>query len=408
MTSRTMHGNRPMDRTTRAGAALVGLLLLATVLCAGRAVAAPAVPAPTDLTATFVSPYRVDLTWSPVKKATSYQVLRSTAGGTYLPVATTSGLGHSDTTVSPATTYRYVVTASQGGRSSGPSGSVSVTTPPTAPAAPAGLTASAASSSAIDLAWQPSPGATSYTVHLAVAGYPAVGTVAAPTTTLRDAGLAGATTYAYVVRATNSAGTSPDSNTASATTAPVPPPAPPAPPANLQAFPDNYGIYLTWEASSGASGYQVLRGATPGGPYGLIGTSATATPTSYADFPPQHGVSFSYVVRALGGGTTSRNSNEVSAMTAPSSPTDFTARAVDAGPTAGQHVALSWTAPPGAASYVLERGTVGTAYTPLATVTTTFHNDFAVDPSTIYYYRLAAVNGSGSSTYIEAKATTSP
>lgn len=402
--SRTVDAGPGPERAGRTAVALGGLLLVVALLGAGPALAAPVVPAPTGLTATAVSPTRVDLSWSPVKKATGYRVLRSTtSGGPYTPLASTTGPGHVDTSVAAATRYFYVVTASQGGRTSGFSTQASATTPAATPAPPTGLTATAASSSAIDLAWQPSPGATGYTVHRALGDYPQVGSVGSTTTTFRDAGLTASTTYSYVVRAANTAGLSPDSNVASATTAP--PPAPPVTPADLQASPDNAGIYLTWAPSGGASGYQVLRATTTGGPYGLIATTGTAV--SHADFPPQQGVTFFYVVRALGGGGTSGNSNEVAAMTAPPTPTDFAAEAVAAGPTAGLHVALSWTAAPGAASYMLERATVGTGYEPLARVTEgTSHGDFTVSPSTIYYYRLTAVNDSGWSKYVEVATTT--
>lgn len=315
MASRMPHERPSKDRGTRVAIVVLGVLIAAVVVGAGPAVGAPAVPAPTGLTATAVSPSRVDVAWAAVKKASSYQVLRSTrSGGPYTPVATTSATRHVDTTVDPATAYFYVVTATQGGRTSGVSAQASATTPQVTPA-------------------------------------------------------------------------------------------PPVAPADLQASPDNAGIYLSWAPSSGASGYQVLRATTAGGPYGLIATTGTAV--THADFPPQQGVTFFYVVRALGGGGTSGNSNEAAAMTAPPTPTDFAAEAAAAGPTAGPHVALSWTAAPGATSYVLERATVGTEYEPLARVIEgTAHADFTVAPSTIYYYRLAAVNDSGWSKYVETKATT--
>lgn len=89
-----------------------------------------------------------------------------------------------------------------------------------APAAPASLTATAASTSEIDLSWTASAGATSYNVKRATTSggpYTTIATVAA--TSYHDTTLAGATTYYYVVSALNSVGESADSAEASAVTA---------------------------------------------------------------------------------------------------------------------------------------------------------------------------------------------
>jgi len=75
----------------------------------------PAVP--TSLAATVVSTSRIDLSWNAAPGASSYTVKRSTtSGGPYVTlaasVATTS---YSDTSVSPRTTYYYVVSSLNNG-----------------------------------------------------------------------------------------------------------------------------------------------------------------------------------------------------------------------------------------------------------------------------------------------------
>lgn len=90
---------------------------------------------------------------------------------------------------------------------------------PTPPAAPSGVTATAVSTSQINLSWTASSGATSYTVLRSTSTngtYSSVGTTSG--TTLTNTGLAAATSYFYRVTATNAGGTSGVSNTASATT----------------------------------------------------------------------------------------------------------------------------------------------------------------------------------------------
>jgi alpha-amylase len=90
----------------------------------------------------------------------------------------------------------------------------------TAPAAPTHLQATAASSTAIDLTWTASNGATTYTVYRSTSAtgtFSPVGTPSSPAYT--DSGLTANTTYYYYVTATDTAGTSAASSTVSATTA---------------------------------------------------------------------------------------------------------------------------------------------------------------------------------------------
>jgi hypothetical protein len=81
------------------------------------------------------------------------------------------------------------------------------------PPVPTGLTATAVSSSQINLSWNPSTGATSYVV---LRGGTSVGTPSG--TTFNNTGLAASTSYTYTVEAVSSGGTSAPSSPASATT----------------------------------------------------------------------------------------------------------------------------------------------------------------------------------------------
>ncbi|MFP2924067.1 fibronectin type III domain-containing protein [Pyxidicoccus sp. 3LG] len=91
------------------------------------------------------------------------------------------------------------------------------TTPPTAPT---GLTATAASSSAVDLAWSASTDNVGVTSYVVSRGSSTVCTVAA--LSCSETGLSPSTTYSYSVRARDAAGNvSPVSNTVSVTTPPA-------------------------------------------------------------------------------------------------------------------------------------------------------------------------------------------
>jgi len=89
----------------------------------------------------------------------------------------------------------------------------------TTPAAPTGVTATAASSTQINVSWTASAGATSYKILRATTSggpYTQVGTSA--TTSFSDTGLTCNTAYFYVVQAVNACGTSGNSSQATATT----------------------------------------------------------------------------------------------------------------------------------------------------------------------------------------------
>ncbi len=91
------------------------------------------------------------------------------------------------------------------------------------PAAPSGLTAAAATSSTIGLAWvDNATDEAGFTIERSLGGaaFAEVAAVGANATAYTDTGLAAETTYWYRVRAFNAGGESPDSNVASATTLP--------------------------------------------------------------------------------------------------------------------------------------------------------------------------------------------
>jgi len=115
--------------------------------------------------------------------------------------------------------------------------------PSAPPAAPTGLTATPASASQINLAWSGVSGANGYQVERSPdgsTGWNAVGTPTSPS--FSDLGLTASTTYYYRVEATNVAGTSTPSGTASATT-------------NLAVSQAPQG---SWVGSYGTNGYDLL------------------------------------------------------------------------------------------------------------------------------------------------------
>ncbi len=197
--------------------AVVTTAVLALLASAGGASAAPAVAAPTGVTARTVSMTEVDVSWSAVAGATSYRVLRGAAkGGPYSLLAspTSTTTTYRDAKLTAGTTAYYVVQAEKKRSLSANSAEVSATTLPAQPTELRAVLASPAPSATtdrIDVSWSPSTGATGYDV-LRRAGGQAAYTVVHSTTATKwsDASLAAGTYYTYAVRARNGGGTSTD------------------------------------------------------------------------------------------------------------------------------------------------------------------------------------------------------
>lgn len=171
--------------------------------------------APAGLAATAIAGNLVNLTWSAVANALSYNVKRSTTSGIgySLIASNVAAVGYFDSTASGGATSYYVVSAINGGGESANSIEAgAATSAPSPPAVPAGLTV-APEISQIDLNWAASIGASSYNVKRSTNG-------TGPFTNVVASGILGAFTdtnvaanirYYYVVSAVNAVGESPNS-----------------------------------------------------------------------------------------------------------------------------------------------------------------------------------------------------
>jgi fibronectin type 3 domain-containing protein len=170
---------------------------------------------------------------------------------------------------------------------------------------------------------------------------------------------------------------------------------PPAAVANLIANGGIQQVSLNWNASSGATSYNVFRGTSSGKESGPI---ATVNSTSYTDTTSVAGTTYYYIVDAVNSYGYSFSS-EASATPSwgpyvPATPTGLTA--------SGQfgQILMAWNAAGGAASYNLYRGTSpgGESGTPIATgITSTSYVDTNIVIGTTYYYTVVAVDGTGDS-----------
>jgi fibronectin type 3 domain-containing protein len=267
-----------------------------------------------------------------------------------------------------------------------------VPSPATPPAAPTNLTATAQSGPQVSLTWNDnSNNETGFKIDRATdAGFTQnLVTFTAPanvgaTATYVDTTVTAGTTYYYRVRATNSAGDSANTNTASLTV-----PTPPAAPTNGHVtLITTSEVDLAWtDNATTEDGYLVSR-KTGGGSFTQIAT-LPANSTSYADTGVAAGSAYTYQVEAFSnvGGTSGPTT--VTATTVPPTITSLVATPGDA------QVVLSWGAALGATSYNVYRGTGAgqESSTPIVTgLTTTTYTDTGLSNGTTYYYQVTAVN----------------
>jgi predicted phage tail protein len=193
-------------------------------------------------------------------------------------------------------------------------------TPTPTPAAPTNLTATAVSSSQINLAWTDNANnETGFKIERCqgpgCSNFAQINTVAADVTTFNDTGLSASTSYSYRVRATNLGGDSAYSNTASDTTQASA--SPPAAPSNLTAAPVSASqINLAWTDNSGdENGFLIER---------CVGNNCTnfaqiasvgANVTTYPDTGLSNNTFYRYRVRAFNGSGNSAYSNIARAKT---------------------------------------------------------------------------------------------
>ena len=199
------------------------------------------------------------------------------------------------TTLQPGTTYywRIVGKTMANITANGQTWSFTTAGNVAPPSAPTGLTASAISSTRIDLSWADTATETGFRVERSPdgsAGWTEIGSLGQNQTTYSDLQVSAQQTYFYRVRALNSGGFSPYSNTASATT-----PAPAAPTASdivlwASEAPVKVGAWSVVADATAAGGNRIAN-PDAGAPKR---TTALASPTDYFEmtFNAQAGIDY--------------------------------------------------------------------------------------------------------------------
>lgn len=262
------------------------------------------------------------------------------------------------------------------------------------PAAPMNLTATAQSSSRVDLTWtDASSNETSFLIESCIGGsctaFQQIGSTGAGAVTYQHTGLTAGTTHSYRVRASNGAGYSGYSNIATATTQTAPQ-APAAPGQPSVSEPTSSSLRVTWNAVGGATSYRLLAANTSAGPYAEV---ATGTYTTVVDTPLDGGTTYYYRVRACNAAGCSGDSPTASGLTRPEVPS---APTVSDATTTTQRI--SWSSVEGATSYRVYRASSSSGvYSELAQPSASPYTSSGLTGGQTYYYRIAACNSSGCS-----------
>jgi phosphodiesterase/alkaline phosphatase D-like protein len=300
---------------------------------------APTAPAaPTTLAATAASSSQINLTWADASSnETGFVVERSTSSTFTSPVTTNVAANATSlqvTGLSASTQYFFRVKAVNGSLSSAFSNTANATTQapaPTAPAAPTGLTASAASSSQINLAWtDASSNETGFVVERSTSSTftsPVATNLAAGTTSLQVTGLSASTQYFFRVKAVNGTLSSAFSNTANATTQAPAPTAPAAPTGLNASAASSSQINLAWtDASSNETGFVVER-STSSTFTSPVATNLAAGTTSLQVTGLSASTQYFFRVKAVNGSLSSAFSNTANATTQATTPPPATSYA---------------------------------------------------------------------------------
>ena len=341
----------------------------------------------------------VTLGWDVVPSALSYTVYRTVPGNpNYTVVTGCTGItvnSCTNTGLSNGSTYLFAIKVTMATGVTGYSNQVSAIPQVRAPNAPTGLSGTA-SDSDVDLVWDATAGASSYTVQRSLTQGSGFTNLTNCTSTYynscSDTTAVNGKTYYYRVSASNAGGTSAYSNTIGATPQKNLPGAP-----TLSAQAGDGKVTLVWSTISDATSYVLLRSSTSGAEADY---KTDLSGTSYTDTSVINGLTYYYQLLAVNSSGRGNPSQEVSAtpqVATLSPPTGLN------GASGNAKAILTWQAVTNATYYSLYRSLDANTYTKVAACSGTSFSaltctDTGLINGTYYYYRVATGNAGGEGT----------
>jgi hypothetical protein len=271
---------------------------------------------PSLLSADLIDPQTVQLTWRDNSTTEDGCVIeRSVNGGGFVTIETTQSNVKSflDTTIDDDMEYAYRVYAFEGNDKTGYSNTVTINTESSAPESPDSLIANQVSSISISLSWTDNAdNEVSFVIERKSTGdFAEVESLSANTTDWQDTALAPSTEYTYRIKAVNTAGSSPWSETATASTGELPLTVPDAP-GSVTATPQSSNtIRLAWTDNADNEVSFVIERKTTGD-FAEV-ESLNANTTIWIDTSLAASTEYTYRIKAV---NTSGNSDWSDSVTA--------------------------------------------------------------------------------------------
>ncbi|KKK33643.1 hypothetical protein WQ57_23840 [Mesobacillus campisalis] len=233
------------------------------------------VAAPTTPKAASNSYNSNKINWTAASGVSGYEIYRSTSStGTFTKVGTTTGTSFVDPSLTTGKVYYYKVRAYKTGTTTSYSSFTSVVNAKPTLTTPGSPKAASSSYNSVKTSWSAVSGASGYEVYRSTSStgtYTSVGSTTS--TSFNNSGLTTNKAYYYKIRAYRMVGTSKVYSGYSAVVSAKPIPSVPANFSVSRA--SSTSIKSTWNAVSGASGYEVYRAPSSTGTYSLVKNTTT-------------------------------------------------------------------------------------------------------------------------------------
>jgi hypothetical protein len=282
------------------------------------------VQTPSSVSSAAVTDSRIELSWSAVDGAAKYYVFQAQGSDPLVYMGTVLAPATSWTAANLAANTLYTFAIGTGMPDGLDSSNTSATTSATTYASgqngvqvPASVTATAISSSRIELSWSAVDGAAKYYVFRAegAGSFAYIGSVVAPATSLLSANLAASTQYSFAIATAMPDGTESNGMSSTATATTHADAAPPSTPADVTATAvSDSRVEVSWSAVPGAVVYYVMR-SDAGGAFAYI-TSVVAPTTEFSSAGLAAETVYEFqIMAAMPDGTVSPASSSASATT---------------------------------------------------------------------------------------------